>query len=131
MAKQKNTRRKRKISDNEIRAFRTERRTKVLITLLRCTLGVFVAYYAYQSIAAVAGKTTLFLTVIDLLAHMDVNKWVAWLIVVITGTGWFFERRSRKMHIKRQHPRVKSLEEQIWKERSSSGIGRDGETPKE
>jgi hypothetical protein len=91
----------------------------------------FIAWCAYRTIASLSGETTIAHIVINLLGSVSVSQGVAW-IFGVGGTGYgVYQRKLRRDYIEKHEARVKGLEAQIDPDRSSSGLTRRGQTPKE
>jgi len=93
-----------------------------------CSAAVAIAYFAYKSIAVLAGKTTLASIWLKILANVTVHESV---YIVVTGGCiiWALgERALRRRTIKHLAPRVKELEEIIHRGRTSSGLTALGTT---
>jgi len=120
-----------KITDNQVRMFKAHELSAVLRTLFRCAGLVLVAYYGYRTAASIAGTATTFTVILEFLAKISADRWVAYAVACVCGCGWAIERRARKSYIKRSSSRTKELEKKLWPGRSSSGIRETGEGPKE
>jgi hypothetical protein len=91
----------------------------------------FFAWLVYEiqvSITALAGKTTLTSLIVSLGATVSAVVTVSWATTIAFGIWVFFERRLRKGTVERLSLRVKDLELQLDRGRSSSRLTPRGET---
>ena len=98
--------------------------------LVYCAAGAFGGYCVYLSVKELSGKSTDFRAVIDWAAKADVSEWAARAIAAIFFGGWLFERR-RNGKLVNQVGRASELEAARDAGRTSSGLTRDGATPRE
>ncbi len=90
-------------------------------------LGV-IAYFAYRSIDALAGKETTANVMVNFLASIKANQWAAW---IAGGGGTIYGLRQRSLRrktIARLQKRNTDLESKIDPNRTSSGLTERGET---
>jgi hypothetical protein len=90
-----------------------------------------IAGFVYLTVNCAAGKTTILSAVFNVLAGINVSAKIAWTVTACAVIGWFVERKVRKRFIKRNSPGIENREKASWANRTSSGLRRDGESPKE
>jgi len=100
-------------------------------TSVRAGAWAFVAYCAYLSVNAAAGKETTFRAVVDSVIRFGADKWVAWCVSAICGAGYLHERRLRRKTIKEHGSYIKKLEQKIDPKRSSSRLTETGSPSQE
>jgi hypothetical protein len=88
---------------------------------------VAIAYLMAPAAEKAAGNTTI----INFLADIDLGKWAGYAIATFCGGGWAIERRMKKKQIERTTDRIKQLECLVDPDRSSSGLDRRGNPPRE
>jgi hypothetical protein len=120
-----------KPTENQVRIYKAHEWSVRLRTLFRCAGAVGVAYYVYKTVETIAGTTTTFTVILNVLAKFSADRWIAIAVATLCGCGWAIERKARKGYIKRSSSRIKELEEKLWPGRSSSGIQETGEGPKD
>ena len=89
---------------------------------------VLISYFIYGSVSALAGKNTNADIGVNFLANIRVSEAVAWIFGTCgIGYGWR-QRALRKSTIERLQGRVKTLESEFDKRRSSSNLTERGDT---
>jgi hypothetical protein len=91
---------------------------------------VAIAYCAYLSSVALAGKTTLAEIGVKVLGNLTVSRAI---ISLLAGSGWAYglgQRRLRRRNIERLGTAKNELERRLDKKRTSSNLTSKGTTPK-
>ena len=88
----------------------------------------FLVWEARQAIEALAGRTTLTSLILSLGTDVKVVAGVSWAASLALGIWVFLERRLRKGITERLTVRIKDLELQIDRKRSSSELTARGDT---
>jgi hypothetical protein len=125
----------RRPSTEELRfAFRirlVERSADVITALFKWGALLGCGYWAYGSIAALAGKETFARILVSFMANMTISKWLAY---AFGGGGMLYginERRLRRNAVRRLAPGRIQYEQGLDPGRSSSGLTQTGETSPE
>ena len=87
-----------------------------------------IAYFAYRSIAALAGQTTIANIAMQFLGNVTVSQWAAWCLAATFATSTGILVMQKRRAIKHLSPRSKKLEMFLDKTRSSSHLTETGET---
>lgn len=96
--------------------------------LIRYGAIVWVVYYIYLSVVALAGQTTLAALGIHVLGDISISQALAWLL---GGAGTLYglnERRVRKSTVAKLQPRIIELERGYDPGRSTSSLTLRGDT---
>ena len=95
-----------------------------------CFLGL--AYYAYQSIKALAGQTTAAKFVLGYLTDAQGGASTKpWIVTTIAAIVWgFLERWLRRRKVGSMSKRSKDLEKLFDAKRTSSGLTKTGQVPR-
>lgn len=100
----------------------------VLQSLIRWGSIVLLAWFAYLSVKALAGQTTLADIGIDFLGKVEISVALAWAVGAGgTAYGWS-QRKLRKDTVERLQERIEELEVTIDDQRSSSRLTKRGDT---
>jgi hypothetical protein len=104
-------------------------------SLLRTTVrgAVFLggAYIIGSVLAPFAGQKTELSAVISALVDLKADRYFFLITALLASGGWWQERRKRRKLIESWGPYVRSLEEKIDPNRSSSGLLISGQPRKE
>jgi hypothetical protein len=109
---------------------RIDQRYTTLRTLIRCVAGIVLAYFMFHSVEAFAGKSTevsmAFALVVNALVEF---KFIAAITLAGVASAWaVVERWLRHRTVKSMQDRIRSLENEIDPNRSTSGLTPTGET---
>lgn len=107
----------------------TEAATSISTTGMWAVAVIFVARYAYLSVAALAGDRTVADIGIHVLGDIRLSSFLC-MAFGVGGTvfGWL-QLRLRKSTVERLAPRNQDLEREIDPKRSTSGLTSRGDTP--
>lgn len=99
----------------------------------RCAEQSFLggAYIIGSVLAPFAGQKTELSAVVSALVDLKADRYFFLVTALLAGGGWWQERRKRRKLIESWGPYVRSLEEKIDPNRSSSGLLISGEPRKE
>jgi hypothetical protein len=98
-------------------------RTGLIIVAVIC-LGS----YAKEVLIAFAGKETAATLALTLIAHLQADRWFAYLVGVL-GVGYgAAERQLRRRNIRRLTAHTTELEKRLHAARTSSGLTPEGKT---
>lgn len=89
---------------------------------------VFLGYWAYLSIDALAGKTTLADIALSYFTSKENDHGLPWILVVIFVIWAALERRLRLRKTVALADQIKELQKRIDPQRTSSGLLQTGET---
>lgn len=117
---------------SELRSLRSARRAESFISvgnhLIKWGGLVWISYYAYLAVEAIAGKITVAEVGVSLLSKIEITVFLAWAFGVFgIWYGWS-QRNLRRMTIERLQTRIVYLETIIDPGRSSSKLTPRGET---
>jgi len=108
-----------------------EAATSIVRTLIRWAGAAVIAWFAYKSFQAVAGKDTTFSAVVNLATKLSIDRWIAYIIAGLSSGCWWYERRTRQKTIKDREEYIRELEKKIDPKRSTSGLTAEGKPRKE
>jgi hypothetical protein len=118
--------------ETELRLLKSAKRSDAIVLLGRDFIKyggyVWMAYYAYLSIDALAGNVTFASIVIDVLGSTGISVALGWLFGVVGITYGLFQRKLRKDVVERLAGRIKKYEMEKDKRRSSSRLTERGDT---
>jgi hypothetical protein len=110
------------------RARWSEGAASVLKSLIAWAGASVIAYFAYRTVASLAGVSTTANVALQVATDLRVNTALAWLL---GGGGFAYglgQRRLRRKTIERLQDRIRTLEEATDPGRTSSGLTVRGET---
>lgn len=103
-----------------------------LVKLCKWIPITFICYFAYLSIAALAGKSTLAAIGIYLVADLKVNKILSHVVMATFGIGGTFygyaQKKLQQRNIERMSKVIRNLENKLDPNRSSSRLTTKGLT---
>jgi hypothetical protein len=109
-------------------ALRSDRVAIVLSHAIRHGGVVAVFYFIFRSIEALAGKETIAVTIASVIGKAEINNWLAWVLAISFGYYGRRQKQLRRKVTERLQERIKSLENKLDKNRSSSNLTPGGET---
>jgi len=114
--------------DYELRARLVDRGSAVIETGFKYGALVVIFYFAYASVASLAGQSTFADIGLRVIGDVRISETVAWLF---GGGSIVYALRQRKLRrdtIERLAPRVRKYEEMLDPERTSTGLPSRGTT---
>jgi hypothetical protein len=114
--------------DHDLEARRIDRRAMVAESAVRygCFLGI--AWFLYLSVDTLAGRVTFADIGVRFVGQARVSESLAWFLAISGGAYGLRQRKLRRDTIQKQSARIKSLEERIDANRSSSHLSIRGTT---
>jgi hypothetical protein len=116
-------------------AHRFQLRMRVIdgwITLARTAIifgtSLGMVYFAFRACAALAGEQTSANFVIQVLASVQADRWVAYLVAGVGATYGIREAQLRRKILRETGVRIQELEQRLDPDRSSSGLTASGQT---
>jgi hypothetical protein len=114
--------------DAQVRIRRIDATASVANTLIRVSGLCFLGFCAWQSIAALAGHTTLASIGLRALGSVYVSEAAAWLLAVGSVGYGVVQRQLRRREIARFAPLLRDKERAIDPKRTSSQLTDRGDT---
>ncbi|MCX7359020.1 MAG: hypothetical protein NT015_12875 [Alphaproteobacteria bacterium] len=108
-----------------------ERTAQVLSTLIRWGVVLGIAYCLMVSVQAMAGTQTSFSVVVQMLASISADRYVAYIVAILFGAYGYNERRLRREKTEQLSAHIKELERRLDPNRTSSSLTPKGTTPKD
>lgn len=102
-----------------------------LRTTVRAGAWCFVAFCLYRSIHALAGQKTFVHTAINTVLQVGASQWAAYIVAILCGIGYTYERRLRLRANQEQGTYIQRLETAIDPKRSTSRLTTRGIPTKE
>lgn len=116
----------------ELKKQRGETRHAAVVTLCKWVPITVICWFAYLSIQALAGKSTLAAFGLYLVADLKVNKIFSHLAMFAFGIGGtsfgYLQRRLKQKNIERMSHKLEQYELQLDPNRTSSRLTRSGLT---
>ena len=110
------------------RSYRTETFVSLGLQLIKWTGLVVISYFAYRSVAALAGRRTAADIGIDLLGSIRISEGLAW-VLGGGGTAYgLYQRKLKRDTIERLQSRIQQQELAADPRRSTSGLTARGTT---
>jgi hypothetical protein len=116
----------------ELKLIKSVKRSEAYVILGQSAIKyggfVWMSYYAYLSIVAIAGQHTIASIVIDVLGNWGVSVALGWAIGIIGVVYGLKQRSLRKDVVERLSGRIKEYEQKEDRRRSSSRLAERGDT---
>lgn len=125
---EKNGKRKPEIDGKHISFLFIVKFFDLLNLLISATVKISLFYFAYLSIDALAGKTTLANIVLSYLTSNESDYGVPWILSSVFFIWAILERKERRRKTEELHKHNRALESRIDNKRTSSGLLPTGET---
>lgn len=98
---------------------------------VRAGAWCFVAFCLYRSISALAGQKTSVQAVMSAVLQVGASQWAAYIVAILCGIGYSYERRLRLRANQEQGTYIQRLETAIDPKRSTSRLPPRGIPTKE
>jgi hypothetical protein len=105
--------------------------TGLVRTLIRWGGVVLICWFQYRCFQAIAGKDTTFSAVVNLVAKLSIDRWIAYIVAGLASGCWWIERRTRQRTIKEREEYIRELEKKVDPKRSTSGLTATGKPRQE
>jgi hypothetical protein len=132
IAVSKNNKKNRAELEAELKILKSVRRSEAYVVLGQSAIKyggfVWMSYFAYLSLVALAGQTTFTSIVVDVLGGVKTSTSLGWFVGIAGAVYGFIQRSLRKDVVERLSGRIKQLEQEIDPRRSSSRLTVRGDT---
>jgi hypothetical protein len=114
-------------NDLTIRLIRTSELYKTIRTGIWGAVVVVLIIFGYLSVDRLAGKSTVFNSVVDWALRLTTSEAIAWAIALVCGGGYLIQKKARRRAAENMGPRLAELERRVDPNRTSSGLDKAGD----